>query len=188
MVKGRILLAVTIVMLLLPLRAQGHEKKNYMVLKAGLYTFRSDLREADIETGFDGGLAYGRYLHRNLVLEAGGGYFHDGVNKRFGNEVKGFSVILTAKATYPFRWGELFAGGGAGVYFTKFHGEVHGNLTDAGDTATGGHLIGGANLDISRSLFIGIEGKYVFTSRADFGSLKTDLNGYTVTAGLGYRF
>lgn len=187
-VKGRIVLAVMAVKLLLPVCAAGQEKKNYMVIKAGLYTFKSDLREADIATGFDGELAYGRYLHRNLVIEAGGGYFHDGVNKTFGNEVKGFSVFLTAKGAYPFRWGELFAGGGAGVYFTKFHGMVHGNLTDARDTVPGGHLLAGANLDISRSLFIGMEGKYIFTGRADFGSLKTDLNGYTVTAGLGYRF
>lgn len=186
--ERRILMACIILILLLPVTASGQEKKNYLALKTGLYTFKSDIREADIATGFDGELVYGYYLHRNFVLEGGTGYFHDGVNKVFGNEVKGFPIILTAKGIYPLKWGELLAGGGVGVYFTRFHGEVRSVFADVGDTLFGGHLTAGANLDISRTLFIGLEGNYIFTGKADFKVLETNLNGYIITASLGFRF
>ena len=186
--KGRILTAAVVLMLLLPIAASGQEKKNYVALKTGLYTFKSDLREADFATGFDGEAVYGRYFHPNFVLEGGTGYFHDGVNKVFGNEVKGIPIILTAKGVYPLKGWELFAGGGVGVYFTQFHGSVHGNFADASDTLFGGHFLTGANVDVSRSLFLGIEGKYIFTNTGDFKVIEANLNGYTVTVSLGFRF
>lgn len=186
--KVKLLMTAVVLTLLLPISASGQEKKNYIMLKSGLYTFKSDLREADFATGFNGEVAYGRYLHPNFVLEGGTGYFHDGVNKVYGNDVQGTPIILTAKGVYPFKGWELFAGGGIGIYPTKFHGSVHGNLADARDTLFGGHLLTGANLDVSRSLFLGIEGKYIFTSTGDFKVFEATLNGYTVNLSLGLRF
>jgi opacity protein-like surface antigen len=186
--KARIITIAVVLIFLLPVAGWGQEKKNYVVLKTGLYTFKSDLREADIATGFDGEAAYGRYLHPNFVLEGGTGYFHDGVNKVFGNEVKGIPVILTAKGVYPLKGWELFAGGGVGVYFTEFHGSVRGKFSESRDTLFGGHILGGAGVDISNMLFLGLEGKYLFTNKGDFEVLETNLNGYTVTVSLGFRF
>ncbi|MFI5294560.1 MAG: hypothetical protein ACHQ0Y_05985 [Thermodesulfovibrionales bacterium] len=171
-----------------PLSSWGAEKNNYLLLKGGTYTFMDSLKDANLATGFDGELAYGRYILPNLVLEGATGYFHDGVNKGYGNDVKGIPVTLTAKGVYPIKDFEPFVGAGIGVYFTKFHGKVKGTVNDVSRTIPGGHVVIGSYYNFTQSLFAGVEGKYIFTEKADFGTLRTSLNGFTATATFGYRF
>ncbi len=186
--KRRVLMLCFILSSLIPVLAHAEDKNNYFAVKSGIYAFRSDLREANIDVGFDGEVVYGRYLVRNLVIEAGTGYFHDGVNKGFGNCIKGAPITLTAKGIYPVGDFELFLGAGLGVYFARFQGMANGRIADAGDTLFGGHLVAGTNLNVSRRFFVGIEGKYIGTNRGDFDALTATLNGYTFTASLGFRF
>lgn len=183
-------LAMTVaLLLLLPLAISAQEKKNYLVAKAGLYTFTDRLDEADFKTGFDGAVLYGYYLRRNFVLEGGVGYFHDGVNEDFGNEIRGIPVTLTAKGVYHYRNVELFAGGGVGIYFAEFHGKVKNDFIDsATDTVFGGHIVAGATKDLLRAFFIGLEGKYIFTETADFTVMRSRLDGYIISTFLGFRF
>jgi opacity protein-like surface antigen len=173
---------------LMPLRAAGMERNNYLLIRSGIYTFTNDLRDATFATGFDGEIAYGRYICPNLVFELGTGYFHDGVNKGYGNHIKGEPVTLTAKAVYPYRRIELFAGGGGGAYFTKFHGMVNGIVADRSDTVFGGHVVAGVHYALSRPFFFGLEGRYIFTESADFVIFKPRLDGYTITGSFGFRF
>jgi hypothetical protein len=172
----------------LPLSSAAQDRKNYIVLKGGTYTFMDSLKDADLSTGFDGELAYGRYLLPNLILEGATGYFHDGVNKNYGNDVRGIPVTLTAKGVYPLKDFDLFAGAGAGVYFTKFHGKVEETIIDARKTILGGHAVIGSYYNFTSSFFAGAEGKYIFTEKTDFGILRTSLNGFTATANFGCRF
>lgn len=173
---------------LLPLSSWGAEKKNYLLLKGGTYTFMDSLKDANLATGFYGELAYGRYILPNLILEGATGYFHDGVNKGYGNDVKGVPVTLTAKGVYPVKMWDLFAGGGVGVYFAKLHAKLGETVTNANKTILGGHAVIGSYYNLTQSLFAGVEGKYIFTEKADFGTLRTSLNGFTATATFGYRF
>lgn len=184
----RILPFGIVLLLLVPLPASGIERNNYLSIRSGIYSFSGGLRDATFATGFDGEVAYGRYLHPNLILEIAAGYFHDGVNKSYGNDIRGESVLLTAKAVYPFHPVELYAGGGAGVYFTKFHGMVNGIFEDKRDTVFGGHIVAGVQYALSSRFFLGLEGKYIFTEKADFVAFKPRLDGYTVTGSLGFRF
>ncbi len=184
----RILVSIVFLALVIPISASAEDHKNYFALKGGVYGFRSDLSEGNIDVGFDGEVMYGRYLTRNIVIEAGSGYFHDGVNKGFGNSIKGYPVILTAKGIYPVSDFEIFIGGGLGVYFASFDGMVNGRIGGASDTLFGGHFLAGANYNLSRRLFVGVEGKYIITEKGNFDVVKATLNGYTATASLGFRF
>jgi hypothetical protein len=185
----RIILILGIVLIfLLPVSASGQDKKNYIAVKTGVYTFLGGLEEANFSTGFNGEMVYGFYLHPNFALEAGTGYFHDGVNKGYGNNVKGIPITLTAKGIYPFRSAEFFAGGGTGVYFAKFHGQVNDIVADKRDTVFGGHLVIGANYNILPVIFLGIEGKYIVIDKAEFNVFSPHLSGYTITSNFGFRF
>ncbi len=186
--KGLAFAVVPFLFFLLPINSWGEEKKNYIVLKGGTYTFMDSLKDVNLSTGFDGELAYGRYVLSNLVLEGAAGYFHDGVNKGYGNDIKGIPLTLTAKAVLPLARIEPFVGAGIGLYFTKFHGKVDDTVTDVSRTIVGGHVVVGSHYNISSSLFAGVEGKYVVTEKADFGRLRTSLNGFSVTANVGCRF
>jgi opacity protein-like surface antigen len=186
----RILLFGIVLLLLVPLQALGMERNNYLSIRSGIYHFTDGLRDATFATGFDGEVAYGRYLHPNLILEIATGYFHNGVNKGYGNSIKGEPVLLTAKAVYPVQRVELYAGGGPGVYFTKFHGMVNGIVADKdkSDTVFGGHIVAGVQYALSSLFFFGLEGKYIFTQKADFMIFNPRLDGYTLTGSFGFRF
>ncbi|MBM4140087.1 MAG: porin family protein [Nitrospira sp.] len=182
------LICSIIIIFLIPNLSPGEEKKNYVMLKPGIYTFTGGVRDADFRKGFISEAVYGYYLHPNLILEGGTGYFHDGVNKTYGNDIKGIPIFLTAKAVYPLKMVEFLAGCGIGVYFVKFHGKINSIVTDARDTIFGSHISLGANFNVSSATFIGIEGKYLFTDKADFKILRSHLDGYTLTANFGFRF
>lgn len=178
---------ITLIFFLMPLSASGQDKKNYAAVKTGLYTFTGGLEDSDFVTGFNGEIAIGHYLHSNIALEAGACYIHDGIIKG-RREVRFVQIPLTAKGIYPLGNVEAVYGGGIGVNFAKLRGEFNGLHVDDRDTVFGGHLLLGANFNISHATFIGIEGKYNFTEKARFNSVETNLNGYSVSANLGFRF
>ncbi|MFQ5990754.1 MAG: outer membrane beta-barrel protein, partial [Candidatus Methylomirabilales bacterium] len=181
-----VLILVTVLIFLLPLSALGQDKPNFFAVKAGLYVFTGDLEDAghDEDDGFNGEIAYGYYLHPNFALEGGTGYFHERTSE--GNDIRGVPLLLTAKGIYPIKNVELFAGGGINVSFAKFRSEVDGVFADDTDTVFGGHFLIGANLDVLSTVFIGFEGKYLFTDEAEFNDVEADLNGFTIMAALGF--
>ncbi len=88
-----------------------------------------------------------------------------------------------------------------GAYFAKFDGTLNNPVVgiiafDDDDAVFGLNLGFGVNYNISEEFFLGIEGKYLLTSDAEFGSvatngsasLETDLDGYIVTGVFGFRF
>ncbi len=185
--KKAILVFIAVFILTAPLSAQGQDKQNYLLLKPGLFFFAGDLKDIHHDEGFYGELAYGRYLHKNFVLEAGAGYIHDGII-RGRSDIMAFPVTLTAKVIYPYKNIELLAGGGIGVYFTRFEREVDGFLAYDKDTVYGSHFLIGINMDITSSVYIGSEGRYIFAGESEFQETKADLKGIAVSVNLGYRF
>ncbi len=185
--KRILFLGITLLMLL-PLPASGVENSNYVSIRSGLYTFTDGLKDATLDTGFAGEVAYGRYLHPNIILEIATAYYHDGVNKGYGNSIKAEPILLTLKAVYPLEPFEFYAGGGGGFYFTKFHGMVNGVVGDKSDNVYGAHAVAGIQYALSSRFFVGLEGKYIFTEKADFVVFRPRLDGYTYTAHFGFRF
>jgi opacity protein-like surface antigen len=173
------------------------EHKNgewYATLKGGAYFPTGDLQDNDFETNFNGEIVLGRYLSPNLALEFGSGYFRTEANfPTVENDVWVIPVIANIKGIIPIGPAELFGGGGFGVYFAN----LDSNLSDPvlgyytvrdNDAVFGGHFLAGANLDITKNLFLGIEGKYIFTADARLLDSKVNLDGFTATGCLGIRF
>jgi hypothetical protein len=180
-----IILAVGL-LFVLPSAAWGDDAQNYVTAGVGLYNYTGDITtETKLDEAFLGELSYGRYLHRNFVLEAGVGYIHD---DHQGDELQGYPVTLTVIGVYPVKKVRLLGGGGIGVYPMNFDGEIN-NVTNHGrHTVLGAHELAGFHWDLRPSGFIGLEGKYLFIERAKFEHEKVELEGFTMMLKFGFRF
>lgn len=200
-----LVLSFTISLLALaPLAALGEGPPNYAVLKAGLYSPQDDdLDDLGADTGFNGELAFGHYFHQNLALEFGIGYFQTegsaSISDPFGSlsfdgEIKTYPVTVTAKLLVPAGGIELYGAAGIGIYFSEADITIVSTVpgipsasASEDDTVLGFHIGAGANFNINPQVFAGIEGRYLF-AEPDFGGLELKIDGFTVTANLGYRF
>jgi opacity protein-like surface antigen len=185
-------------MVLVPLSGFAAERKgSYFLVKPGAYFPTGDLQDSGFDTAFTGELAIGTYYNPNLAFEGGVGYFRSSASggsagSSVDSHIWVIPVTATLKGVLPFRGGEVTVGGGMGVYFATMETKVSGpsvNFSEEDSGAVfGGHALVGVSVDISPSMFIGAEGKYIVTTKATFLDTKTNLNGFMVTGVLGYRF
>ena len=209
----KMILRVATVMLLLafvcpaPLSAQ--DRATAITIKGGIYNGVDDLEEGD--TGGNFAISYNRYFSPNFALEAGLGYFSTEAtfadsNVTLGSftekdELSAIPLTVNAKGILPLGWGELYGGVGLGAYFVDFdaslNSETLGSATlSDNDTIFGFQVLAGLLFNISETIYLGIEGQYIGTGDAEasgvvFGesiTLEGNLNGYTVSGVLGFRF
>ncbi len=191
--------------------AMGQEKPSYITIKAGIYTPTDDLDDADFDTGFNGEISFGHYFSPNFALEAGVGYFETDASfsgyipfvgfASEDDEVTAIPITLTGKGVYPGEGFELYLGAGVGVYFANF--EADASVSGLGsfsfeddDTVFGFHFLLGANFNLTEVVFLGVEWKYILTEEGKAKdtflgvpvTLEANLNGYTITGNLGFRF
>lgn len=203
---------VIIITFVLPFPSLGQETSNYFAAKAGIYSPTGDLDDFNFDTAFNGEVAYGRYLNPNFALEIGVGYFKSdasisGVDPIFGgsyteeDEIKVIPFIVSGKGIYPSGNFELYGEIGIGIYLADFEGVVTHTVlgtvrVDDDDTVFGVNLGVGVNYNITKKVFIGVEGKYILTTDAEFQGtvlgvpfkVESDLNGFILTGNLGFRF
>jgi outer membrane protein W len=201
-----------ILICLFPFSSFGQDSLNYFAVKGGIYSPTGDLDDFNFDTAFNGEIAYGRYLNPNLALEIGVGYFKSdasisGVDPIFGgsyteeDEIKVIPIILSGKGIYPSGNFELYGEIGIGIYLADFEGVVTHTVLgtvrlDDDDTVFGVNLGVGVNYNITEKVFIGVEGKYILTTDAEFQGtalgvpfkVESDLNGFILTGNLGFRF
>lgn len=216
---------------LLSSSAVAQETNNYVAIKAGVYAPTGDLDDADFDSGFNGEVALGHYVMPNLAIELGVGYWLTeasysetltdptlGVTAtmREEDEVRVIPVTITAKGVLPADMFELYLGAGIGWYFASFEADASMSVVymdvpyrgtgtfDDDDNVFGGHVVGGALINITERVFFGVEGKYIWTAEAEASGtaqfavdgmilqvpmeVESDLNGYTVTGVLGFKF
>lgn len=198
-----LLLLAVIFILSVPTTSLAEHKRwdGYLSFKGGLYWPIGDLQDADFGSGFNGEVVVGMYVNPNLALEFGGGYFRPGnVHLESGGITEKHSVwvipvIANIKGVLPLEHVELFGGGGFGLYFANYDIDGYDPSTDPptyktedDDTVFGGHVLAGFNIDISKNVFIGVEGKYIFTANARLFDSKVNLDGLMLTGALGTRF
>ena len=181
---------------------------NYLTLKAGIYEPETDDLD-EFDTGFNGEISIGHYFNPNFAMEFGVGYFKtdtDGVGVflitpylfiiPYDVAIDVIPITLTFKGILPFEQGEIFAGLGVGGYYVDGEVDVSSiNLEDE-DFIFGAHVVLGAQADITKTVFIGVEGKYFWTDDAELKDeyagipfeAEFELDGFTVTANLGFRF
>lgn len=174
---------------------------NYVVLKGGIYspsmsyeldTFNGgNRRHLDNKTGFTGELAFGHYFLPIFALELGAGYFESkGSPAAQSGETKLKVVPVTAsgKILLPIGPVEPYGMFGIGAYFTKL--DVSGNIYNFSSSSkiTGGlHAGAGININITGNIFLGVEGRYLWT-RPSFGGQDVKMDGFHTTADIGFRF
>jgi opacity protein-like surface antigen len=186
-------------------------KKNYVVLNLGVYFPTSNSVDSFDSAGFNGEVAIGRYLTKNLAIELGIGAFGltsddvVGFNGSFGafsysDSVTIVPFTISLKAVLPVTEKfEIYGKGGIGVYFVNFDRDIDsqflGNdLHYSDDKAAFGGLLGaGAVYNFNKMLYAGAELKYHFVESVDFappltGAKSYDLSGFVATANVGFRF
>lgn len=174
---------------------------NYLVIKGGLYSpsdthdldnFNSgNSSHLDSKTGFNGELAIGHYFLPIFAVELGAGYFESKGSPAAepGNlKLKVVPVIATAKIFLPLLPIEPYAEFGIGSYFTKLDVDGNlGNFSGSSEVTYGLHAGAGININITETLFLGIEGRYLW-AKPSYGGQDIKLDGFTTTADLGFRF
>jgi opacity protein-like surface antigen len=168
---------------------------NYVVLKGGIYSpsknFNLNNINVDKKTGFDGEIAVGHYFLPVFATELGAGYFESkGSSAALPGEtkLKVVPVTLTAKGLLPMGWIEPYGEFGIGAYIAKLDvsGSL-GNFNSSSKAVFGLHAGAGVNFNITQEVFLGVEGRYLW-AKPSWGGTDIKLDGFTVTADLGFRF
>jgi opacity protein-like surface antigen len=178
---------------------------DYAVAKLGMYLPQATDVE-DLDNSFYGELAFGHYFNPNFAVEFGVGWTKPDGSASVDVEISPgvFSSIsanvdltiipitLGLKGALPMGNFEPYAMGGIGLYYAK--AEVSGSVSGIGsasisesDTAFGYYLGLGANFNLSKEVFVGLEGKY-FWAKPNFEGEDVKIDGINVTGNIGYRF
>lgn len=197
-------IVILFVMLLIALSAAANSFAEdrtgtyYLSIKPGAFIPTNDLDNKGFDSVFYGEVTMGTYYSKNLALEAGVGYFKTEASKSGSDFYENddlwvIPVTVTFKGVIPFSGGEVNAGVGPGLYFANLSADgsnaASGSYSnDAHATAIEGHAVVGLNIDVSKKIFLGAEGKYCFTTGAHMLGSTIKLNGFEVTGVLGYRF
>jgi opacity protein-like surface antigen len=176
---------IFVLLIICPCLSHAKDQQNYITLKPGMIFFTGDIKH-EHPSGFYSELGFGHFIHPNIALEGGVGYFHDGVSH--GNDIRGVPVTVTIKGVYPMQNFQPFVGGGVGLFFTKYEGILNGIRVHDRDTVLGGHVLIGADVRISRVFFVGFEGRYLITSNANYDGVKVNLNGFAPMLRIGVAF
>ena len=173
----------------------------YIAFKPGIYSPQS----SDVDdTGFNGEIMLGYRFNPNIAAEFGIGYFNTEAEE-FDIDV--YPVTFTFKAIVPYKKWEFFGLAGAGVYIVSgpydddYHDHDHHHDhdyydydydydDDDYDARLGGYLGAGIHYNITRKIFVGVEGKYLWTDKVkleDLG-LKFNMDGIIATAVIGIKF
>ena len=182
----------------------------YISFKPGIYSPQSS--DLD-ETGFNGEIAFGYRFNPYIAAEFGIGYFYTEAEKkvvgptyvdRENFDIDVYPVTLTLKAILPYKKWEFFGLAGGGVYIVSapydvddydYHCDSHHCYYDYDydyeyDARLGGFLGAGIHYNITRNIFLGVEGKYLWTDKVKLEDLdlKFSMDGIIATAVVGIRF
>ncbi len=165
---------------------------NSVTLKVGGYfPQHSDLDSFD--SGFNGEISLGHLVAPGFAIEGGIGYFETKgpVATPLGTadeKIKVMPLTFSLKGQTFFQQFEPYIEAGIGVYFIKDELVVPGVASESeNDTPVGFHLGLGGNFNVTRQLFVGLEGKYLWLKMDTFGA-DVRLDGITLTGNVGFRF
>lgn len=180
---------------------------NYILLKGGMYSpsMSFDIDNAigtntsvnngrvrmDSKTGFAGEVAFGHYFLPMLAIELGGGYFESkgsAAAQAGETRLRVVPLIATAKVSVPFGIFEPFGLAGIGAYITELDVRINNGTSNSSTEVTYGfHAGAGFNINFTKQMFAGLEGKYLW-AEPSFGGDHVPLDGFVTTANLGFRF
>jgi len=180
----------------------------YLAIKPGIYSPQSSDLEG-FDTGFSGEIAFGYRFNPNLAGEIGIGFFDThGENTVGGTTYQGqdfdiyvYPITFTLKAILPYKRWEFYGLAGVGVYIVSGPYEYHDHHHDYDDdydydVIFGGYLGAGIHYNVTPRIFVGAEGKYLWTDKAkiEYGGfeppydIKFKMDGIIATGVIGFRF
>ena len=199
---GLLLMLLTVLLVGLATRAHADENPaNYLVFKGGMYApslshnlenFNAGNRSSlDSKTGIAGEVAVGHYLLPMLAVELGGGYFESKGSAAAAPgelKLKVVPLVATGKVLLPIGPFEPYGLFGIGAYVTQLQvSGTTGSFQGSTEVTYGLHAGAGLNINFSRQLFAGVEGKYLWADPS-FGGQHVRLDGFVSTVDLGFRF
>ncbi len=153
----------------------------YVMLKLGGYfPVAHDVDRFD--AGIDGEVVAGYAPDPGFAFEGGVGWFTTS-DAAASRKLRAIPVTFSIKGTVPVGEFQPYAVAGIGAYF--IHDEVGAASDDSVDV--GFHLGVGANWNLTRNLFVGLEGRYLWVRAGTLG-VTTRMDGITLTADVGFRF
>jgi hypothetical protein len=187
----------------------------YFALKPGIYSPQSSDLDG-FDTGFNGEIAFGFRVNPSLAAEIGFGYFNTKGEERVGGATYGgrefdldvFPITFTLKVIFPYKRWEFFGLMGGGAYivsqpydYDDYHHDYHRHYDYEDDhvdydAVLGGYLGAGIHYNITPRMFVGVEGKYLWTDKVkldygEFGApldINFRLDGILATGVFGFRF
>lgn len=185
----------------------GKSYRNYLVLKGGAFDPQGDVK--DLDTGFNGELAYGFQFGRCFAVEIASGYFElegkertslSGSDLSLDGKMYAIPLTIALKPILPLGPFDLYGLAGGGGYYVHAHGTLatrSGRTSGSADTCVAGGFLGaGLSVNLSKQFFLGIEGRYLWTSKTDFdvrdagetSRAEFTLEGIQGTVNIGFRF
>jgi hypothetical protein len=191
--------------------ADDSQFRNYVSGNLGFYQPSNDLDQFGFDTGINLSAAYGRYIAKYLIFEAGLGFFYtdrdfQGFAPTIGNYTREDSIgvspiTVSLKGVFTAGNAEFYGGGGVGGYFMVFNSDITSSYlgtfsVDDDDVVLGAHVLAGVNFNITKQFFIGVDGRYLWTDTVSIFTRVADipieyngnLNGFTVNIAFGFRF
>ncbi len=177
-------LALAALSLAVPLAASAKAPPpGYLELKAGGY-FPTAADVHDYDAGFDGEIALGYAPDPGFAFEIQSGWLETRRSLAGGDrKLEVIPLAFAVKGTVPLGEFQPYATAGVGAYF------VHDQVGDASDhSANFGGFVGiGGNWFLSRTLYLGLEGRFLWL-RSNTFSAGTRLDGPSLFGKLGFRF
>jgi len=180
-----------------PSAALAEKPSSYLLLKGGYYnpskSFDLDNVHFSTKDGYVLEGAIGHYFLPFLAVEVGGGYLRsktDVTPATADAKLKVVPVVATGKLLLPAGPIEPYAEFGVGLYIVDL--DISGNgdtgtFSGSTKTAFGYHAGGGVNINLGPVVFLGAEGRYLWVERS-YGGVDINLDGFTVTGDIGFRF
>jgi len=198
-----IFMVVLVLIFLIPINVFA-QSPFYIALKPGIYSPQSSDLDG-FDTGFNGEFSFGFRFNPNIAAEFGIGYFNTEGEKTVARatyvDLKNFDIdvwdfTFTLKAILPYKKWEFYGLGGGGVYSVsraydvEDHHHHHDYDDDDHDSILGAYLGAGIHYNMTPKIFLGVEGKYLWTEQAKFEHIeeKFRMDGIIATAVIGFRF
>jgi hypothetical protein len=156
----------------------------YFEAKAGPIWYFGEFK--DLSPGVDLEGAVGFHPIRYLAIEALSGYFWGQDDAATYRQLWGIPLVGNLKLLYPVHFLEPYVGAGGGGFFVHTR-EPGTAVPEADDWVAGFDVLAGVNVNVDRFL-LSIEGKYLFTEKAETVRGPARLEGAAVLVGLGMRF
>jgi len=166
----------------------------YYVLKGGIYSPENDdVKDAD--EGINLEAAIGTYTSEYFGAEMGFGFFQTKFKEPSNVKItaKFFPITFNLLGNYPVGPVEMYGGGGIGAYISKTEVTENNQSDSEVHTSYGFQALLGGRYNLLNNLFVGMEGKYIWTKTPELTLLDRSIpdihyDGFIVTVNVGSRF